>query len=269
MTVEVDPFDEIFANDEYTPADSDPEPEVDPEPLADPEPTEPEPPADPEPPAESEPEIDYKAELEKERQRFKSFEGRYRKEKETWESRFNDLDQKIGKTTPAEPPAAEPDPDEEFLSQFREKYNDEVLKAVELVSARKARELVDQVRKEAIDPLVRTTAESAREAHFRTIESAHGDWETVVQSEAFGNWVNQQPRFIAQAYRSVLEQGTAHDVVDLLGTYKESTRPPATTQTKVDPARARAATAVKTQRGMTPKPRVSNDDFDAAWDEAE
>lgn len=255
-------FDDIFAfeGDGLPPEDrSDPEPPPEPEP----EPEEaPAPSGQADPPAEPDP-VDYKRLYEQEQQRYRSFEGRYRKEKEQWEQRVSDRQ-------PSEAPSAsEPDPEDAFLEQFRQTYNDDVIKAVEVISARKAREIADQLRREAIDPLSAGFAETARDRHFSALDSAHPDWRDAVQSEAFAEWVNQQPSIVARAYGEVLQRGTAPEVIEMLSAYKQAAAPPpAPPRASVDPARARAATAVRSAgHGAVPKPRVDPGDFDAAWAE--
>lgn len=266
MTQETDPFDEIFAFDgDGMPPETDPEPvnDVDPEPEPSPEPIpdpEPEPTTDPEP--QPEPEPDYKALFEREQQRFRSFEGRYRKEKELWEQGAQ-----APKAPDPEPPKA-PDPEDEFLQKFTETYNDDVVKAVRIISAREAQRIASELRSQAIEPLQSTLVETARDAHFRTISSAHQDWQNVVGSEQFANWVESQPSVIRRAYQGVLQQGTAPEVVEMLDAYRSSrAAPPPAPPPKVDATRAKAASAVKTSHGTMPKQRVAADDFDAAWAE--
>lgn len=257
---EVDPFDEIFAMEDDVPL-ADPTPEPEPELPPDPEPEpEPEPAAQPEPAPEPEP--NYKELYEREQQRLRSAEGRFRKEKEDWERARS-----APQPQPAQP--AEPDPEDTFISKFRETYNDDVVRAIEVLSERKARSLMGQVQQESIAPLQQTFFDMARENHFRTIQSAHSDWEDVVQSDGLREWVGQQPGFVAKAYQDVLQRGSAQDVVDLLSTYKESIRPaPPAPRSPVNPAKAAAATVVRTAKGSVPKGHISADDFDAAWAEA-
>jgi hypothetical protein len=265
-----DIFDQVFAEDDDQPNTPEPEvtePEPAPElpednPLEDGHAEEPEPEADPEPEVEErEDEPDYKALLEKEKQRFKSFEGRYKKEKELWE-------QEKAQPVKEPPKDAEPDPADEFLEKFRKEYNDDVIKAVELISERKARQLVNQVASEKINPLEQAYARTAQEAHFYAIQSAHKDWEEVVGSDEFNHWVEKQPGFLKAAYMQVLERGTSHDVVDLLSSYKQAVVKP-TTKPDVNPAKAKAAAAVKpTGRGAVPSAKPKTLSFDEAWDEA-
>jgi hypothetical protein len=264
-----DIFDEVFAEDEdqqpapaeELPVETDEEIEAPIEALAEVGQPEDNPEPEPEDEAESPEETDYKALYEKAEQRFKSFEGRYKKEKEAWE-------QRIVQPAPAreEPKEVEAPPEEAFLAKFREEYNDDVIKAVELISERKARALLDAVSAERIEPLQQAYAKTAREAHFNTIRSAHSDWEDVVGSDAFTGWVDQQPSFMKAAYNQVLQQGTAQDVNDLLTTFKQTTAKP--TKPNIDPAKARAASAVKTARGVMPTGSPKRQDYDSAWDEA-
>jgi antitoxin component of RelBE/YafQ-DinJ toxin-antitoxin module len=275
MTDSIDDiFDQVFAEDDDQPVTPEPEAAPEPEPapelpednpLEDGHAEEPEetPEETPEESEEKEDDVDYKALLEKERQRFKSFEGRYKKEKEQWEQARH--------PAPKEPEAPKdqaPDPDAEFLDKFRKEYNDDVIKAVELISTKKARQLLDQVAAEKIVPIEQAYARTAQEAHFHAIQSAHKDWEDVVGSDGFNHWVEKQPGFLKAAYMQVLERGTSTDVIDLLSTYKgAAVKPPA--KPDVNPAKAKAASAVKpTGRGAVPSAKPKTLSFDEAWDEA-
>ena len=210
-------------------------------------------------------EPDYKALYAKAEQRFKSFEGRYKKEKEDWERKSTE---RVAPPAPKEEPKdATPAPEDEFLDKFRRDYNDDVLKAIELVAERKARKLVEEVNTSRIEPLQQAYAKTAQEAHFSAIRNAHGDWEQVVGSDAFQGWVGNQPGFLKAAYQSVLERGTAQDVVDLLGSFKAATTKPATKPT-VNPAKVQAAKPVKTPHGTMPAQAPMHQDFHSAWDEA-
>lgn len=258
-------YDRLFdADDEFTPTE---EPELTEEAPADPEPAEPEfepeeAPADPDPepeaaPEDPEPEVDYKALYEKEQQRLKSFEGRYKKEKEQWESK--------GRKPMMEEPAADTDEDA-FLEKFKTEYNEEVVKAVELISTRKAQELLNSFRQQAVDPLLEEHTRAAQEAHIAKIAATHNDWDAIVESSHFNTWVDEQPAFMKRAYQQVLEAGTTADVIDMLSAYKSATKP---AHHQVDPVKKQQAAAVKPTRGgvsaRTTQPK--SQDFDSLWDE--
>ena len=89
------------------------------------------------------------------------------------------------------------------------------------------RKLVDErlaAIEEKIAPVVQKTEEAAvvdaTEAHFKSIREAHSDFESVVESKEFDNWVKAQPSFVREQYQLVCEKGTAPQVIEMLDAYK-------------------------------------------------
>lgn len=69
-------------------------------------------------------------------------------------------------------------------------------------------------------PLKQHLAAQTAEAHFNTIHAKHPDLESVVESTEFNRWVDAQPSFVRDAYKGVLDKGTATQVVEMLDSYK-------------------------------------------------
>lgn len=64
-------------------------------------------------------------------------------------------------------------------------------------------------------------AQTAEQAHFQTILGAHKDAFEVAESKEFAAWKAGQPGFMQAAIDRTLTAGTAQDVIDLLGQFKQ------------------------------------------------
>eukprot|EP01032_Pedospumella_encystans_P008601 gene8601-10190_t len=69
-------------------------------------------------------------------------------------------------------------------------------------------------------PLKQHQADLAAAEHFRAITEKHPDMGSIVESTEFSRWVDAQPSIVREAYKHVLERGTAHQVVEMLDSYK-------------------------------------------------
>lgn len=237
-----------------TPQEPEPEPAPEPEAQPGPEPQ-------PEPPS-----ADDEATWQ---QRYKSFEGRYRVEKQAMQRELEELRALRVQPPQAQQQPAAPDEEAAFLDQFAKDYNPEVLKAIEVVAARKAKAMLEQAAPR-LEQLEHGYQTMEQRAHFAAIAAAHPDFQQVAADPAFAAWVEAQPRAVAETYRRVLSSGHAIDVIDALNAYKAQARPqPAAPQApRIDTAKAQAATAVRAKRGGMPQAKAAKDDYDSAWDEA-
>ena len=94
-------------------------------------------------------------------------------------------------------------------------------------------------------PIVQTLQQSQVTSHFATIRTAHADFDTVLPNVR--EWVAKQPSLYRPALERVLNQGTATEVVELVGAYKQAVGQtgavPAVPASSVPPATAAPATA--------------------------
>lgn len=82
--------------------------------------------------------------------------------------------------------------------------------------------LVQQQLQTALAPIQQQQQVSVEQAHFNEIFTAHPDAESIVESKEFNDWKNAQPSFLKDAYETVLDKGSAAQVVELLGLYKSN-----------------------------------------------
>jgi len=119
-------------------------------------------------------------------------------------------------------------------------------------------QMVDQRVNAALSPMHQQQQISAEQAHFNEIFTAHPDAESIVESQEFGNWINKQPSFVQSAYETVLNQGNAAQVVELLGLYKSNTQSgQQAAQPANDAVKAVAQKAVS--QAQTPPPNSLSD----------
>lgn len=71
---------------------------------------------------------------------------------------------------------------------------------------------------EQMAPLVQAFGDLQKEKHFSKIKSVHSDFDTHV--EGLTQWVEKQPAKMRESFRSVLEEGSAEDTIELLNMYK-------------------------------------------------
>ncbi|WP_057091922.1 hypothetical protein KV708_08515 [Comamonas thiooxydans] len=67
----------------------------------------------------------------------------------------------------------------------------------------------------------REQAVSAEQAHTQKILDAHKDAFEVAESKEFASWKSGQPGYVQAAIDRTLQAGTAQDVIDLLGQFKQ------------------------------------------------
>jgi len=122
--------------------------------------------------------------------------------------------------TPAKP--AEPAPDEDLFGDYSEQA---IKSGVEKLVASQVGVIRSEMEAKlaaALAPSQQAAAESATDSHFSVIEKAHPDVESVVQSIEMDNWIGKQPSFVQDQYRTVIADGSAAQVIELLDTFKSA-----------------------------------------------
>lgn len=107
--------------------------------------------------------------------------------------------------------------------------------------------------KQQIDPLAQQQKEEVLRQHNEKIYTAHPDANSIVWSNEFAQWCDQQPNFQQAAIQQVLDSGTAQDVVDLLTAYKSAVAPAAGSQQQsLEDVKAKAAKAINQAQQEAP-----------------
>lgn len=95
----------------------------------------------------------------------------------------------------------------------------------------------------------RAQAQTAEQAHVQAILGAHKDAFEVAESKEFAAWKAGQPGFMQAAIDRTLNAGTAQDVIDLLGQFKQAYAGGATYS---DPTAAAVAKAMAEAKSAPP-----------------
>lgn len=206
--------------------------------------------------------MDYKALWETSQREVKTMAGRLK----ATETRLLQEKQELEAKVPPAPVA--PSEEDQFLDKFREDYSDDVIKAIDILTARKAQQFVDNLVTSRFAPIEQTTQSLVADAHFAAIQAVHPDMDDIVASAEFDAWIESRPTHVKAAYQYVREQGTPAEAISLLNEYKQSVSRPQKNVT-ISTERVKSATAVPSRRGGLPtaaKPAV--DDFESAWNDA-
>lgn len=210
----------------------------------------------------AEPGPDYKSLYEREVQRFKSFEGRYRKEKAAWERERRGLIELLERETGAGQSPASGNGEGRIAGQSSG--------ARESAGQPPLAEIVRQEAGRLIEPLMATIE---AERHRNAVAAAHPDFERIASDPDLHAWIDEQPDYIARGLRDVVDRGAAAEVIDMLDRYKrDRDKKQAGAQAEKNKAeaarKAREAAAVRSRSGGPPKERPDADDFAGAWAEA-
>jgi hypothetical protein len=191
------------------------------------------------------------------------------------------------KETP-EAPAAEAEPDAEpiysqaeidTLTKFEEDWA-EVATAMKLRDKAFGRALISyafaEIEKE-IAPMRQLLDGLAGRAHVKDIHEKVGEY-TDDERQACIDWVNSQPDYLQSAYTNVINDGTASQVSDLIGRFREATgrAAPTAAAPSQDPPKdtelsgkakqaAKALAPVRSERSVVAEPDDKSN-FDQAWD---
>ena len=203
-------------------------------------------------------EIDYKALWLKSQNEVKTMTGRLKAETERLAREKEEL---AGKLPPA---PVEPSDEDKFLAKFKDEYSEDVLKAIDLITTRKASQIVDQTLAQRLSPVEQQTYNIVEQAHFGAIESVHPDVYDIDQSPQFEAWLETRPAHTKGAYLYIRENGTPQEVISMLNEYKGSL--PTTNRAEPPRGKVEAATAVQRRRGTvstSAEPRET--DLVALW----
>jgi len=239
------------------------------------------------------------AELAKNNQRMKSWEGRItaaNKRAEVAEAKVKELEEsKQAKSDAQKRLDALPDDAdgkkvlEDFISEFPSLREPIELMATEIAERIISERMKDiEPKLQRIDDVDRRVTEKEDDAHFAQIREAHPDFETVRFDPKFQEFIQVQPSWIQEGMIRVAKEGEPSEVIELLDAYKKSIGQNSSNaddddadpnkdkeeKEKAKKKKAEKLLAVDGSTGNTPPRKqdvkiVKQDDFDAAWDEAE
>lgn len=158
---------------------------------------------------------------------------------------------------PAEQPKTEPATAE--TNPFGD-YSDEAMKkGIETLVSQKVAAVTAQLEAKfakEMEPMQRAAQAQATDAHYRAIYGAHPDADAIGASPELKVWIDSQPSFVKSHFATVITDGTAEQVVELLTAFKSATQkaaaPAPAPQPTVAAAKAKAAEAIAKAQATTP-----------------
>jgi len=216
---------------------------------------------------EAAPEIDYQALWNKSQNEVKTMTGRLRAS----EARLQQENEELAKKVPVA--SVPPTEEDEFLAKFRETYSDDVVKAIDLITSKKASQLIESSFATRLSPMEAATHEMVTQAHFGAIETVHPDVAEIDASPVFESWLQTRPMHTRAAYEYIRDKGTPAEVISMLDEYKETigaVKPKPKTTIPVSKAKVAAATAVGRRRGTVGSAAQADaNDLAAIWAETD
>ena len=190
------------------------------------------------------------------------------------QQKINSLEQQlVAPPKPTEPPPANTDVTPEQWSNFEEEYP-EIAKAInarmttmEQSVSRTVEGQIGQV----VQPLQNAERERFLQSQVAALDAAYPDWQEIVRSEPFTQWLSAQPT----AVQKFMESEDARDASFLLDTYEHSKPQPnrelAAADPKVAEIQAQREKKLKESQGIKSRPTPGAtggmpDDFDSAFD---
>lgn len=238
-------------------------------------------------------------------QRYKSLQGIFRHDRETWnaeklalQERHNELLKKLEESVKAVAPPAAPvkAPMDTFIESLtpeqKEQFTDyeKEYEVISRMEGLKRQTELDNLRKELGDwktevmskltaheeqlvPVVDEVQQERDRRHFRFIEEKHPDYEQYRDDGSIENWISSKPKYLQSALSQTYDSGSAEDVVELISDFKKELDINLSESTggELEKKRAQKKQALKSvgsRRGPVNLNQASSDDFEAAFDEA-
>lgn len=131
-------------------------------------------------------------------------------------------------------------------------YSEEALaKGVRTLALQEVQKLVAPLLEQQ-KAAAQATAQTAEQQHYAAIYAAHPDADSIAESKELADWIERQPSFAREGYRSVLANGSTQQIVEFFDTFKQATgmTQAATTAPKVDPVAAAKAAIAAVKPGV-------------------
>jgi len=207
--------------------------------------------------------------------RYKSWEGRLRKREQEIHEREAKLKQLESEQNDGEeeedPQDDQDEQDEDAVARLREDYPDIFAAMEQEINRRLSGKDLGQVI-EQVEAFTQAEQDRQIKAHRDAIKAKHPDFDNI-ETDALNSWVEQQPYKDAVRYQSIIESGTADEVIEMLDQYKGTVLKEQERQ-QFQKRREQQKNAGKSVPNHSS--RVTNtignadpDDFDAGWDEAD
>jgi hypothetical protein len=106
---------------------------------------------------------------------------------------------------------------------FGDFSEEDIAKGVQTLIRQTVPAIVEAQVKQALLPQQQKQEADLLESHRNAIYEKHPDLDSILESKELQDWLSKQPSFIQAGYKTVLEAGTAPEVIELFDTYKAAT----------------------------------------------
>lgn len=150
-----------------------------------------------------------------------------RQQAQHWSRIAAEKDAEIARLTaavqaPTQPAEGEAPPEGEAVT-FGD-YSDEAMtKGVQAVASAEVAKAVAAINakfEQVLAPIKEQEQTTALEAHFKALTDANPDHNQIVSGQPLQDWIEKQPSFVRDQYKTVFERGTAAQVIELVSTFK-------------------------------------------------
>lgn len=212
-------------------------------------------------------------------QRQKSWEGRLRKREEELAAREAALSADKGEVQLAEGGESDGEGIEEIKQELSGDFGDRFVEMIVKIAADEARKLAGKAIESQIGPINETlnqaindVSEAFRSMHFGAIAEAYEDFQEIIGSPEFQQFIESMPDEQKAVAGQILESGTAKQVVKLLADFKASIEASGNGNNVVsEEAEDPALDAAEGVRGSAPvslpgrAPTSDDDEYRSAW----
>lgn len=162
-------------------------------------------------------------------------------------------------------------PVDAVIQSLRDDFGDDFVSAIESLVQAKAAEIAERMVGEkvgdvngAVEALITNLQDRDERAHFSAIAKVHPDFMEVANGEGMGAYLAALPPNERAAAESVIDGGSAEDVIALIDAVKSHGKPQAAPQ---DDEAMAAAEGVRSNGLKIPEKPGKADDYEGAWAE--
>lgn len=124
---------------------------------------------------------------------------------------------------PTQPAAEEVQPPAEGEVTFGDYSDEDMKKGVQAVASSVVAKAVAEINakfEQVLAPIKAQEQTTALEAHFKALTDANPDHNEIAAGKPLQDWIESQPSFVRDHYKTVFERGTTDQVIELVSTFK-------------------------------------------------
>lgn len=124
---------------------------------------------------------------------------------------------------PTQPASEEVQPPAEGEVTFGDYSDEDMKKGVQAVASSVVAKAVAEINakfEQVLAPIKAQEQTTALEAHFKALTDANPDHNEIAAGKPLQDWIESQPSFVRDHYKTVFERGTTDQVIELVSTFK-------------------------------------------------